>query len=107
MRLPSFAPHEWLVVLIFLVTLDFSLMAAHGKEASGFPGMVWTVVYALSLASWVKSDRRKRNVSVPLDHEALVFFAWPVAMPYYLYRTRGGKGLLEGIGFHALYLSPF
>jgi len=54
----------------------------------------------------VFEDRRKRGFRVPFEFDAFVFFAWPIVVPYYLYRTRGARGLLLAAGFYALVILP-
>jgi hypothetical protein len=62
--------------------------------------------YALVIALWVRTDRRKRGVSVPYEFDAFVFFFWYVAMPYYLYKTRGWRGLMIVLGIAILVVTP-
>jgi len=42
----------------------------------------------------LRSDRKARNFSVPFEFDAFVFFAWPLVLPWYFYRSRGKRGLL-------------
>ena len=37
---------------------------------------------------WVYFDRRRRRYHTIFEFEAFVFFAWPIVMPYYLFKTR-------------------
>jgi hypothetical protein len=60
----------------------------------------------LILTWWVQADRRDRDFSVPYEFDAFVFLAWPVVVPYYLYRSRGRRGLLLGVGIWGLYVAP-
>ena len=53
------------------------------------------------------ADRRKRGLRVPHEFDTFVFFAWPAVVPYYLYRSRGRRGLLLGAGIWALYIAPY
>jgi hypothetical protein len=45
-------------------------------------------------------------VSLPFEFDAFVFFGWPVVVPYYLYRTRGGRGLIVTAAVYTLYVIP-
>jgi hypothetical protein len=54
----------------------------------------------------VSVDRRIRDFDVPYEFDALVFFIWPLVVPYYLYRTRGGRGLLFAAFIYIFYLTP-
>ncbi len=68
---------------------------------------LWTLVFSLILAWWVYADRGARGFQLPFEFEFFVFIAWPVAVPYYLYRRRGGPGLFLGIGVWGLYMAPY
>jgi hypothetical protein len=35
-----------------------------------------------------------KDLGLPFEFEAFVFFAWPIALPYYLVKSRGSRGLL-------------
>lgn len=102
-------------LLLFLLTLaaiyaiGLSVLAFHGyaarPEASA---TLWGLEFQTLLALWVRTDRRTRNLlNFPFEFEAFVFFAWPVAVPYYLYRTRD-KGSLIGAtaAIYVLYVAP-
>ena len=52
--------------------------------------------FALLLAAWVYVDRRRHAFTGPFEFDAFVFFAWPLAAPYYLYKISGAIGLVSG-----------
>ena len=81
-------------------------LAAYGLEVSDRTYWLWVYGYGLLLAWWVKQDRRKRGYTAPFEYEAFVFFAWPIMAPYYLYRTRGSRGLMWGVGIFAFSFFP-
>ena len=53
---------------------------------------------------WLQRDSRKRNVKWILDMGMFLYIAWPIIMPYYLFKTRGIKGFLPVILFIGIYL---
>ncbi|MGC3991242.1 MAG: hypothetical protein QM796_16495 [Chthoniobacteraceae bacterium] len=57
-----------------------------------------------SIALWVLGDARRRGRSLPYDYGSLVFFAWPVLVPVYLFSTRGRRGWATIGIFLLLYL---
>lgn len=59
---------------------------------------LYFLMFGLFLSWWVRIDRLARGFGVPFEFDVLVFFGWPFMVPYYLYRTRGWKGILFGIG---------
>lgn len=108
MRAISFLarPQISLVALTILYALGVGIVVASGKEVGDSTKWLWSFSFSLLLAWWVGSDRKDKKFSAPFEHEAAVFFGWPIVVPYYLYRTRGRKGLLLGLGVWGLYLSP-
>jgi len=100
----SFLP---LVALAAIFAAGLSVFAARGVAASRSTELLWRFEFQLILALWVLADRRNRGFSVPYEFDTFVFFAWPVVVPYYLYRSRGRGGLLLGAGIWALYIAPY
>jgi hypothetical protein len=96
-----------LVVLTTIFTVGRSLIAVRSLGAPETAELLWSFEFRLVLASWVHIDRRIRGFSVPFEFDAFVFFVWPFIVPYYLYRTRGGRGLLLVAGIYGLYLMPY
>lgn len=96
-----------LVVLTAIFAVGLAVLAVHGLRASGATELLWSSEFRLILAWWVRADRRVRGFRLPFDFDAFVFFAWPVAVPYYLYRSRRGQGLLFAAGIWGLYVTPY
>jgi hypothetical protein len=96
-----------LIVLTTISTVGRLFLAVHDLGAPGTAELLWTFEFRLVLAWWVRVDRRVRGFSVPFEFDALVFFAWPFIVPYYLYRTRGRRGLFLVTGIYGLYLMPY
>jgi hypothetical protein len=59
---------------------------------------------ALILATWVTADARKRRRPLCYDYDTLVFFAWPIVVPVYLFQTRGVRAFLTLLCFAAIWL---
>lgn len=95
-----------IVMLTLLFTLDTSILAAYGNAVPDHTEALWNFSFALLLAVWVRSDRGSRQYAVPFEYDAFVFFAWPLMVPYYLYRTRGKKGWWYGAGIWMLAFIP-
>lgn len=106
-RLPLvWNPIAWAVVITALLAIERAWFTYVGEDLPANTARVWPFLFGVLLAWWVYSDRRVRGVGMPFEFEAFVVFLWPVAVPYYLYRTRGWWGLLLGGGFWILYLVP-
>ena len=67
---------------------------------------LYVLMFGLFLSWWVRIDRLARRFGVPYEFDVLVFFGWPFMVPYYLYRTRGWKGILFGVGIWGLCAVP-
>ncbi len=96
-----------LVALTAVYAVGLSVFVVHGLNAPDATQLLWGFEFRLILALWVRADRLFRGFSVPFEFDAFVFFAWPVVVPYYLYRSRGGRGLLLGAGILGLYITPY
>jgi len=96
-----------LAILSVIYAIGLSVLAYHGypmrPEASA---LLWGLEFQTLLATWVRLDRRYRDLGLPFEFEAFVFFAWPVAAPYYLYRTRGMRGLAVTAAVYVFYIVP-
>jgi hypothetical protein len=82
------------------------IFAFHRVELPGGIASLWRFGFALILIVWLQGDRRAREFAVPYEFDAFVFWAWPVVAPYYLYRTRGRRGVLTAVGVWGLYIVP-
>jgi len=65
------------------------------------------VAFSLIMASWVIADAHKRPYRLFYDYDSLVFFAWPIVLPIYLFRTRGWRAFLTILCFIGLVLLAF
>ncbi len=95
------------MVLAAIFSVGSSIIALHGMPVPNDTGKLWSLAFQLILAFWVRVDRQVRGFRVPYEFDAFVFFAWPFVIPYYLYKTRGERGLLSALGIYALFLAPF
>jgi hypothetical protein len=64
---------------------------------------VTRLLLVLLLALWVDADSKDYpQIKRPFDYGFLVLMFWLPYLPYYLWRTRGGVGLLMFGGFMSL-----
>ena len=63
--------------------------------------------YALpfAIAWWVTVDARKRGRELCYDFDSFVYFAWPVAVPVYLFQTRGAWAFLTLLCFAGIWVT--
>jgi hypothetical protein len=91
-------PITAIVTLVVIGVIVETAFMYHGKEMSQASYFLWNACFAYSVVLWVERDRKSKNISTPLDYQAFVFFLWPFVTPYYLFQTRGWRGLGQGIG---------
>jgi hypothetical protein len=96
-----------LIALTAIFALGLSICAAYRTNNPETTELLWTFEFRLLLTWWVHVDRRARAFDVPFEFDAFVFWVWPVVVPYYLYRSRGGRGLLLALGIWGLYRVPY
>jgi len=95
-----------LVALSAMYAVGDSVLAARAVGVQYGSAVLWTTIFRLVLAWWVLADRRLGAVSMPYDFESFVFFAWPIVLPWYLWKTRRGRGVLYAMAVYALSVIP-
>jgi hypothetical protein len=99
-------PWAWLAVPTCLISLERVLFVFFGARVPPATEILWLLTFTVIVTWWVQLDLRAHGLSVPFEFEALVFWAWPLVVPYYLYRTRGRRGLVLGAALWFLWLFP-
>ena len=84
-------PLNAMALLTVISTAHLVIETYYGEDISGARDYFEGVGFNYILAWWVYGDRHKRGFPVPFEFEAFVFFAWPIALPYYLFSTRGWR----------------
>jgi hypothetical protein len=94
-----------LTVIIIVVFCSFQqmvygLFAARGHEPSGaFEFLSYIVLFSL-VGYWLTGDNRRYKVYWVYDMGFFLYLAWPLIIPFYLFKTRGLKtSLLIVVGF--------
>ena len=81
-----------LATLFFLGNIGVAVSAAQAHAVPPGFSFLYLIGVAWAIAWWVLADCRERNIPSSIDHGWLVFFAWPLVLPYHLIKTRGLKG---------------
>lgn len=95
-----------LLLLTVIVTATRVVLASHRLVMPGESAMLESLFQQLVFAIWVYLDRRGRQLRLPFEFDAFVFFAWPIALPYYLVKSRGARGILLFAALLALFIIP-
>jgi len=93
-----------LILFALVNTCAQALLAAHHRAMPAESALLASLCWSLMIAWWVSNDRLGRNLTVPYEFNAFVFFTWPVSVPYYLCKTRGPRGLFLVAAFFFLLL---
>ncbi len=93
-----------LVIGSVLVALAQGVAAWQGVELTSLAASAWPFLFCVLLVFWVLEDsRRHPEIYKPFEFDYLVLL-WVIPyLPYYLWRTRGARGLLMLCGFVALF----
>jgi hypothetical protein len=105
---PLSRPFAFLIALAAIYTTGLCIVAVHAViPAFEQTSVLWTILFGLMLTWWIYADRGARDFKLPFEFEYFVLFAWPVVVPYYLYRRSRWRGLLFGLGIWGLYYVPY
>jgi hypothetical protein len=92
------------IAFLVIAHAGMGLYAARGIQ----PSPLFTVVYYLALAGlpayWVHCDRLRTHATSSLDQGMYLYFTWPLALPIYLFRSRG---FWRGLGALSLFILAF
>jgi hypothetical protein len=88
--------------LAFVALCIYAVVLAVSSASSGENAFVRQAAsYTLSLivCAWVLADAHGRSQRLWHDFDAMLFFAWPVLAPLYLFQTRGVRALIPILVF--------
>jgi hypothetical protein len=84
-----------------------AVAAARDASMSESTEMLWYLAFAILVTLWSKNDLASRGPDTAREYSyLLMFFFWPVVLPYHLVRTRGVEGAILFLGFLVIYMAP-
>jgi hypothetical protein len=87
----------------FVVTqIVKGVYAARGIEPSPAFDLLYWVACLWVVGWWMRQDSRRRGVGWVFDMGFYLFIAWPLVLPYYLFKTRGARAILAILAFIAV-----
>jgi hypothetical protein len=99
-------PFKWFgkmlspIAAIWICAFAIGLASANSNANFRRQGELFaSVAFPVALAGWVISDARKRRKNLCYDYDSFIFFAWPIMLPAYLFRTRGWRALITLLSF--------
>ena len=102
-KIPNLGATLALSLFLVVANVGNGLYAAHGLQPSEAFLWICYLGTALLVAYWVLADSRRLGVRGSVDQGWFLFAVWPLALPYYLFRTRHWKGFVTLAGFLALF----
>ena len=108
-----------LVITLYVSCLVGGVVQVMAPDVVGGLYYLFAIAMAGCAAWWAVSDARDRGKPILHILQLLVFLSWPIAVPIYLIKTRGFRGLglsvahavglilVQCIGFHATAFSVY
>jgi hypothetical protein len=88
-------------------SLAMALYVVSDREPSGSISSLLTFAPLLGAVLWVQKDARQTGVGPFLDFGYFVMLAWPIAIPWYAFKTRGRSGWRLMAGLFTLIVAPY
>jgi len=103
-KLETWNPAASLLFGGFLVVAHtgMGLYSARGRTPAPFFSLLYYITLAGLAAYWVHCDRLRRHESSAIDQGLFFLFAWPFALPWYLFASRGFRRGLAATGLFLL-----
>ncbi len=95
-----------MVVFIVVTSVLEFLYASFAIEPSSYYQRLYQVGIGWLIAWWVIEDQRETNFRPCYEYSAFVLVFWLALLPHYLFRTRGGRGLLQFGAFLTVLVLP-
>src|ERR1051325_7134722 len=70
-------------------------------------GLCLSFAPLLAVVFWVQADAKRTRVGSGLDSGFFLWFAWPIAVPWYVFKTRGRSGWRLVLGLLCLISSGY
>ena len=104
----AFTSRSWIPLLALTTnyTIGLSVFSFHNLATAEGIALLWRFEFSLILTWWMRAERFVRRFNVPFEFDAFVFFAWPILATYYMYKTRGRRGLLLAFCILGLFITP-
>ena len=91
-----------IIGVIFIWQTSYGIHEAKHLERSG-PFFLLCFVLLLSLTGyWLQQDSRKHSITLVFDMGFFLLLAWPIIIPYYLFKTRKSKAFVIILGYIGL-----
>lgn len=100
----TLSPTVLLYIFLVVTKIGHGFYLAGADEPPAAFTLINTLGFLWIIGWWLRRDRPKRSIARVYDIGMFLYIAWPFIMPYYLLKTRGGRGLLVVLGFAGAYV---
>lgn len=107
LAIPNPGPTALLAACFCLGHIERGIRALRGTPPTGPFPLLYYIGIALAIAAWIRADRHRLGLEPTFDDGFFIFAAWSLALPYYLFTSRGWRGAVTLLGFLALYLLTY
>lgn len=83
-----------LVILVFVYHFGIGTYSALGLEPLPAFEFLYTASFLCGVVWWVKAESRRFSLKPVYCLGLLVGIGWVIMIPYYLFKTRGARGLI-------------
>jgi hypothetical protein len=83
-----------LTILVLSAGIGNGLMAGWEIRPSPEFRLIYGLALSFTIVYWLDRDNRTTNLIRAWDKGWFFFMAWPVLLPYYLFKTRGARRAL-------------
>ena len=90
-----------------VANLANALYASQSLEPSASFLLLYYFGMAFGVLLWIRADSRRLGVRQVLDQGWFTLCAWPLALPYHLFKTRGPRGGLTLLGLVGLFFVTY
>ncbi|WP_370280694.1 hypothetical protein [Pontibacterium sp.] len=99
------------IVVLLVLSLGMAVTEVafnlHSETISESTQVIWAIIFLFSTIMWAYYDADRKDFDKPFDFGLLVYVFWPIALPWYLLKTRGLEGVLIFLGFLFLFVGPW
>ena len=100
-------PVIFMMILFFAANTSAAFFAVFGRELSSAFDWLYFIALVWVMGWWLKTDNLVHKQQWVYEIGILVYVAWVVVMPIYLFKTRGVLAFFSFFKFAVIYLGSF
>lgn len=96
---PLLTPARLLFVFTFLTQFAADTYAIMQVELPDLVTVIWAIAPIWLFWLWLREDSRNYGINWVLDLGMFLFMAWPLILPYHLFKTPGLKAFIPILAY--------